>query len=102
MGLLDLFGKSEPILQRLPSGSICVDHSGKVLASTLSSGCPAESIQAIVAKVLRTFESAASAQLPLAELRINYPSFQITARYLRGGAILFLAPQNRDVPTSQS
>ena len=93
MGLLDLLGKSKPMLQRLPSGSVCVDRKGNILASTIRAGSADETVQVIVRQVLKAFESAASAQLPLSELRVNYPSFRITARSLQGGAILFLAPQ---------
>jgi hypothetical protein len=31
--------------------------------------------------------------LPLAELSIHYPSLTISARELRGGAMLFLSPK---------
>ena len=47
----------------------------------------------IAREVLEAFRSAESAQLPLFELVMNYPSLRITARDLRGGAIVFLAPR---------
>jgi hypothetical protein len=102
MGLLDLFTKPEPTLQRLPAGSLSVDRDGNILASTVPSGFQDEMVRAIVRSVLATFESAAQTQLPLVELRVSYPSFRITARALRGGAILFLAPQTPYAPTKLS
>lgn len=93
MGLLNLFKKPDPTLLRLPSGSFTVDRLGAVVASTVSSGFPDELVGAIGRQVLAAFRSAADAQLPLAQLNINYPSLRITAREMRGGAILFLSPQ---------
>ena len=93
MGLLSFLSRPEPTLVRLPAGSFTVDREGLVLASTLSSNFPDELVDAITRQVLEAFRSAADAQLPLAELTIHYPSLKITARELRGGAILFLSPK---------
>jgi len=43
---------------------------------------------------LETFRDAQAAQLPLAELVVNYGSLKLTARELRGGAIVFLSPKS--------
>lgn len=94
MGLLNLFSKPAPTLLRLPAGSFTVDRHGSVLASTLPSSFPDELVDAISQRVLAVFRGAADAQLPLAEMSIRYPSLKITARELRGGAILFLTPQS--------
>jgi len=102
MGLLNLFRKPAPPLLRLPAGSLTVDRDGEVLASTVSSAFPAELVSAITQKVLATFHGAAEAQLPLAELKVDYPSLKITARELRGGAILFLSPQTPYAPSKTS
>jgi len=40
------------------------------------------------------FRQARKAQLPLAEMTIHFSSLKITARELRGGAIIFLAPKH--------
>ncbi len=93
MGLLSLFTKSAPSLLQLPAGSFTVGPDGGVLASTLPSSFPEELIQAIAGQVLATFRGAAEVQLPLTELIVSYPSLRISARELRGGAILFLSPQ---------
>jgi len=94
MGFLNFFKKTEASgLTRLPSGSFTVDASGRVLTSTLPSGFPASYTQEIAVQVLSSFKQAREAQLPLSELVVNYASLRLTARELRGGAIIFLAPQ---------
>ncbi len=102
MGLLKLFAKPAPTLLRLPSGSFTVDREGTVLTGTLPSSFPANVVNDIARQVLATFREAAAAQLPLAELMINYPSLKVTARELRGGAIIFLAPKAPASPMSLS
>jgi hypothetical protein len=93
MGFLSLFAKPAPKLVRLPSGSFTVDREGRVLVSTLPQTFPAELVRDIATHVLGAFRSAQVAKLPLSELIIRYPSLKLTARELRGGAIIFLAPQ---------
>jgi hypothetical protein len=102
MGLLSLFAKPEPTLLRLPSGSFTVDREGCVLMGTLPSSFPAEVVKDIAQQVLSAFAEAAEAQLALTELVISYPSLKISARELRGGAIIFLAPKSPTSPMSQS
>jgi hypothetical protein len=93
MGLLSLFSRSAPALLRLPSGSFTVDRDGTVLIGTLPSNFPLELTREIGEQVLSVFREAAQAQLPLSEIKVNYPSLRITARELRGGAVVFLAPK---------
>ena len=93
MGLLTLFSKPAPILLKLPSGSFTVDREGKILIGTLPSNFPRVLIEDIAQQVLTAFREAESAQLPLSVLIINYPALRITARELRGGAIIFLSPR---------
>jgi len=81
-----------PTLVRLPSGSFTVDRKGCVLMGTLPSTFPASLVKDIAQRVRAAFAEAATAQLPLTELVIHYPSLKITARKLRGGAIVFLSP----------
>jgi hypothetical protein len=102
MGLLSLFARSAPTLVRLPSGSFTVDREGCVLMGTLPSSFPVSLVKDIARKVLGAFGEAADAQLPLAELVINYPSLKITARELRGGAVIFLSPRAPASPMRQS
>jgi len=93
MGLLSLFHKPAPTLLRLPAGSFTVDRNGAILASTVPSHFPAELLEQIGRQVVAAFRGAAEAQLPLAELSIQYASLTIAARELRGGAMLFLSPR---------
>ena len=93
MGLLNLFSKPAPALLGLPSGSFTLDRSGRVVIATLPSSFPAALMAEIGRQVMTTLRDAQAAQLPLAELIVYYPALKITARELRGGAIVFLAPQ---------
>ncbi len=102
MGLLSLFAKPEATLLRLPSGSFTVDREGCVLMGTLPSSFPPALVKDIARQVRTTFSEAANAHLTLAELVINYPSLKISARELRGGAIVFLCPKAPASPMRQS
>ena len=93
MGLLDFFNKPAPSLLRLPSGSFTIDRKGAVLVSTVASSFPQELIDQISSRILALFQSATEAQLPLSQIVIHYTSLKITARELRGGAIVFLSPR---------
>jgi len=94
MGLRKLFARSAPSLTRLPSGCFTLDRTGRVLVGTVSSSVPAATLQDVGRQVLETFRDAQAAQLPLAELVVNYGSLKLTARELRGGAIVFLSPKS--------
>ncbi len=100
MGLLKLFSKPTPTVLRLPSGSFTVDREGAVLTGTLPSSFPTSLVKDIAQKVRAAFDAAATAQLPLAELVITYPSLKIAARELRGGLIVFLTPTTPSSPQS--
>jgi len=102
MGFLSRFSKPTPSLLRLPAGSFTVDRAGRVLVGTLPSTFPAELVGDIAKQVLAVFREAAAAQLPLSELLIHYASLQISARELRGGAIIFLAPKAPYAPANQT
>ena len=93
MGLLNLFFKPSADLLPLPKGSFTVDSEGRVLASTLPHSYPPGFAQDIATEVLTAFRAAKSARLPLSEFMIRYSSLKLTARELRGGAIIFLTPQ---------
>jgi hypothetical protein len=93
MGLLNMFDKPAPTLLRLPSGSFTVDREGNILVSTLSSSFPADLVGLIAQTVLSVFREAAESQLTLSEVVVSYPSLKVTARELRGGAIVFLVPR---------
>lgn len=93
MGLLTLFSKPASALVRLPTGSFTVDREGAVVASTLPSSFPLSLVSDIADQVLAAFKDADTAQLPLSELIVNYPTLKIRAREMRGGAIIFLSPK---------
>jgi len=98
MGMLNLFSKSAPTLMGLPSGSFTLDRDGSMLVSTLPSSFPADLVADIGREVLEVFRDAADAQLPLSGLIISYASLKITARELRGGALIFLSPRTSCAP----
>lgn len=93
MGFLNILAKPSATLTRLPSGCITVDRSGHIVACTLPQSFPAGLASDIAEQVLATFREAQAIQLPLSELVVHYASLKITAREMRGGAIVFLTPQ---------
>jgi hypothetical protein len=93
MGFLSFIFRRSPDLLPLPKGSFTVDCDGRVLASTLPHNYPTAFAQDIATEVLAAFRAARDARIPLAELMIRYSSLKLTARELRGGAIIFLTPQ---------
>jgi hypothetical protein len=101
MGLLSIFSRQTPSLLRLPSGSFTIDRHGDILTDTLPSSFPSELVNEIGRQVLAGFQEAAAAQLPLSELIIDYPGLKISARELRGGAIIFMSPKTLTSSVSQ-
>ena len=94
MGILNFLGKSSTVtLRRLPAGSFTIDRTGRILASTLPQSFPTSVIQEVGERVLSTFRLAEAAQLPLSEMVAEYTALKLTARELRGGAIVFLSPR---------
>ncbi len=98
MGLLSRFKRAPSAPLKLPEGSFTVDSGGAVLVSTLPSSFPNELIHDIGARVRKAFAEAADAQLPLNELVVHYPGLKISARELRGGALIFLTPKKTRHP----
>jgi hypothetical protein len=95
MGFLSFFSKAPSAvkLERLPSGSFTIDRSGQVVSSTLPGGFPENLVKLIGETVLAVFLSAQEQSLPLKEMVIHFAGLKVTARELRGGAIVFLAPK---------
>jgi hypothetical protein len=98
MGILKRFFKARPLVQQLPLGSMIVNREGEVITTTVSSAYPRVLLREIAQEVVRLFREAREAQLPLAELSLHFASLRITARELRGGAIIFLFPQTALLP----
>ena len=93
MGFLKRFFHSRAAVQQLPTGSLTVDRNGQVVTTTVSSAYPKALLREIGHEVLVLFREARTAQMPMAEISLHYGSLHITARELRGGAIIFLFPQ---------
>lgn len=95
MDILSLFSrKRDSHVNRLPSGSFTVDSLGQVLVSTVPQEYPRALLAEIGRSAIQTFGSAREARLTLTEFVIHYPAFKVTARELRGGAIVFLTPRS--------
>ena len=99
MGLLKKLFRRPATVQELPSGSLTVDRNGNTITSTISSAYPSSLLKEISRDVLKLFSEARDAQMPLAEVSIHFASLRITARELRGGAIIFLFPQTAMLQT---
>jgi hypothetical protein len=93
MGLLSLFAKPTMPLLPLPRGSFTVDRDGRVIASTLPQAYPTSFAEGIGREVVAAFQAAQAAQTPFFEIIVRYTNLKLTARELRGGAIIFLVPQ---------
>jgi hypothetical protein len=93
MGFLKKLFGGHAAVQQLPAGTITVDRQGRVVTSTVSSAYPKNLLQGIGCDVLELFREARATQTPLAEVSVHFGSLRITARELRGGAIIFLFPQ---------
>lgn len=95
MGLLNFFSKPEAqkSLERLPGGSFTMDSTGHLAASTLPRSYPVESVRAIGELVVSIFQSAREQNLPLREFTLTYAAVKISAKEMRGGAMIFLTPR---------
>jgi hypothetical protein len=92
MGLLNAFRSKPDALLKLPPGSFTLDKEGRIIVSTLPSTFPQDLVRDIAQRVMTTFRSARTVHQPLSELIVEFPALRLTARELRGGAIVFLAP----------
>jgi hypothetical protein len=97
---MNLFSKSSAAVQRLPAGSLTVDRHGNVVTTTISSAYPPELLRVLAEEVLGLFRESRAAQLSLSELNLHMGCLQITAREMRGGAIIFLSPKTRFTTSS--
>jgi len=98
MGILNLLNRrgsqAGHNLMRIPTGSFTLDPGGRIVASTLPQSFPPAQVRQIGDLVLSTFQAAREARVPLTELIADYAALRLTARELRGGAIIFLAPRS--------
>ena len=80
-------------LHRLPSGTFTVDPHGNIVSSTVPQWVPEAQVREIGREILAIFKAAAAARLQFSEMKVQYAAFKITARQMRGGAIIFLSPR---------
>jgi len=93
MGLLSIFSRNgHRELMRLPAGSFTTDSNGNVLTCTLPRSFSPARIEKIAREVLAAFRAAEAAEMSVSELIVDYPTLKLTARELKGGAIIFLSP----------
>jgi hypothetical protein len=104
MGLLKPFSREQKPLrpERLPSGCFTLHRGGGLVASTLPSSFPEAVILDIGRKVIEAFKSAQATNLALSDLHLNFSGLTITARELRGGALIFLQPATLQLPTTHT
>ena len=100
MGILNWFTKSEPAVQKLPSGSFTVDRHGRVMTTTVGSEYPQRLLDDTAREVLTLFREARAAQMPLTGLDLHFAGLHIRAREMQSGAIIFLSPQNTPATSS--
>jgi hypothetical protein len=100
MGLLKPFAREQKTLlpDRLPNGCFSLHRCGDLVASTLPSSFSEEAILEIGRAVMDAFKSAQNANLALTDLHLNFSGLAITARELRGGALVFLQPATLHLP----
>jgi hypothetical protein len=100
MGLLNKGKSGKAQVSRLPAGSFTVDAQGEVISSTVPHSVPAALVRDIGHRIVAVFAGARKAQLPFSELVVQYASYKITAREMRGGAIIFLSPKTLQLVSS--
>ena len=93
MGLLDILRSKPAKAPGLPTGSFTIDKNCRILTSTLPSSFPKEQITVIGQVVLDAFREGQDKQHPFQEINITFEKMTVRARDMRGGAIIFLAPQ---------
>ena len=101
MGFLTKFFRGHAAVQQLPAGSLTVNRDGKVVTSTIPSGYPPGLLRDIVRDVLLLVRQARDALMPLAEFSMQFACLRITAREMRGGAVIFLSPHTVPAAPSQ-
>jgi hypothetical protein len=94
MDFLKLFTRETPSAPMpLPSGTFTIDRTGRLVTSTISNFFPEKLALEIGHAVLDTFRKAQAADVVMTEITVNFTALKLTARELRGGAIVFLAPR---------
>ncbi len=100
MGVLKTHAREQkPLsLERLPSGCFSLHRGGELAGSTLPTSFAQDKMMEIGHIVLGIFRTAQEANILLSDLHIHYSGLQISARDLRGGALIFLQPATLLLP----
>ena len=94
MGVLNPFVRTILPIEagRMPSGCFAIHRDGGIVCSTLPLWFPVSGAEEIGRTVIEAFRLAIEMNSPLTDLAIHYSGLTITARDLRGGALIFLIP----------
>jgi hypothetical protein len=94
MGVLNPFHRTAIPIEagRMPSGCFAVHREGGVICSTLPHWFPEKTAVEIARVVTAAFRIASETNVTLTEMFVRYRGLTIIARDLRGGAIIFLTP----------
>lgn len=77
-------------LKKIPSGSLTVSSSGKIVSSTIPSWVPANFLSEVANCVISTFQNARENNFVLNEVVIKYSNTKIVAKEMRGGYFISL------------
>jgi hypothetical protein len=96
MGVLNPFHRTAIPIEagRMPSGCFAVHREGGIICSTLPHWFPKATMTEIARVVTASFRIAAETNVTLAEMFIRYRGLTVIARDLRGGALIFLTPND--------
>jgi hypothetical protein len=95
MDFLKIFTRDEASAPMpLPSGTFTMDRTGRIVTTTISNTFPEKLSLEIGHAVIDTFKKAQAADIVLTEISMNFAAIKLTARELRGGAIVFIAPRD--------
>jgi len=94
MGVLKPFVRTTIPVEagRMPSGCFAVHREGEIICSTLPHWFPAKTAIEIGRVVIAAFRISGETNVTLNEFFIRYSGLTILARDLRGGALVFLIP----------
>lgn len=99
MGVLTTMRDRKSVtVDRLPGGCFSLHRGGEIAGSTLPGNFAPEKMAEIGRIVIETFRRAQEANLLLTDLRFHFSGLQISARDLRGGALIFLTPATLSLP----
>ena len=99
MGFLKRFFRSRAAVQQLPTGSVTVDRDGHVVTYTVSSAYPKALLRDIGLRGAVHLPRGARSAGAACRNQHSFRQPQITARELRGGAVIFLLPQTAFSPS---